>query len=201
MLAIIFLFILFFNIISIALMYYCLGDLTKKEKFIFIAVGTGIMYILTSIVYWISTNGIEITEVSETGKNLITFLFVPVNAILVLPILAKSYSKTKFGSLKSDVFIKRGIVLGILLFIVLIVECNYFKNIQEGVVNLIKRNAQTSIENNSVNEVNENVLNEISSSTNENLENEVNANVLNVVESNSQNVLQTNEDTIGEINE
>lgn len=183
MLAIIFLFILFFNIISIALMYYCLGDLTKKEKFIFIAVGTGIMYILTSIVYWISTNGIEITEVSETGKNLITFLFVPVNAILVLPILAKSYSKTKFGSLKSDVFIKRGIVLGILLFIVLIVECNYFKNIQEGVVNLIKQNAQTSEENN-------NSLNYM----NENLENEVSEKILNETEVNSinQNLVQTN---------
>ncbi len=183
MLAIIFLFILFFNIISIALMYYCLGDLTKKEKFIFIAVGTGIMYILTSIVYWISTNGIEITEVSETGKNLITFLFVPVNAILVLPILAKSYSKTKFGSLKSDVFIKRGIVLGILLFIVLIVECNYFKNIQEGVVNLIKQNAQTSEENN-------NSLNYV----NENLENEVSEKILNETEVNSinQNLVQTN---------
>ena len=183
MLAIIFLFILFFNIISIALMYYCLGDLTKKEKFIFIAVGTGIMYILTSIVYWISTNGIEITEVSETGKNLITFLFVPVNAILVLPILAKSYSKTKYGSLKSDVFIKRGIVLGILLFIVLIVECNYFKNIQEGVVNLIKQNAQTSEENN-------NSLNYV----NENLENEVSEKILNETEVNSinQNLVQTN---------
>ncbi len=180
MLALLLLFILFFNVISIVLMYYCLGDLAKKEKFIFIAVGTGIMYILTSIVYWISTNGIEITEVSETGKNLITFLFVPVNAILVLPILAKSYSKTKFGSLKSDVFIKRGIVLGILLLVVFIIECNYFKNIQEGVVNLIKQNAQTSEKNN-------NSLNYI----NENLENEVSANVLN--NSISQNLVQTND--------
>lgn len=193
MLAILCLFIIFFNLISIALMYYCLGDLTKKEKFIFIAVGTGIMYILTSIVYLISTNGIEITEVSETGKNLITFLFVPVNAILVLPILAKSYAKTKFGNLKHDVFIKRGIVLVILLLIVLIVECNYFKKIQEGVVNLIKQNIQSEENNNDFNNINEN------------LENQISANVLNEISNNiNQNLVQTNEvlenNIINEIN-
>lgn len=183
MLAILFLFILLFNVISIVLMYYCLGDLSKKEKFIFIGVGTGIMYILTSIIYLISTNGIEITQVSETGKNLITFLFVPVNAIIVLPILAKSYSKTKFGNLGNDVFIKRGIVLGILLLIVLIVECNYFKNVQEGVVSLIKQNTQ-------VNEKSNNILNNLSA----NLENQVSVNTLNEIDSNNinQNLLQNN---------
>ena len=166
MLAILLFFILILNIVSIVLMYYCLGDLSKKEKFIFIAAGTGIMYILTSIVYWISTNKIEITEVSETGKNLITFLFVPVNAIVVLPIIAKSYAKTKYRKLSNDVFFKRGIVLAVLLLIVLIVECNYFKSIQQQVVDLIKQNSITNQQSysneNNVNYITNNIENEIS---------------------------------------
>lgn len=179
MLAILLIFILILNIVSITLMYYCLGDLTKKEKFIFIAVGIGIMYILTSIAYWLSTFKIEITEVSETGKNLITFLFVPVNSVIVLPILAKSYAKTKFGNLNTDVFLKRGIVLGIILFIILIIECNYFKNIQAQVVDLIKQNAQEEQDNKLLN----NTENQLSNNLNS-LENEINKNILNNTSSN-----------------
>lgn len=140
--AILLVFILIANIVSIVLMYYCLGDVSKKEKWIFIGAGIGIMYILTSIVYWISTNGIEMTEVSETGKNLITFLFVPINGIIILPLFAKSYAKFKSGRLDSRIFLNRGIVLGVLLLIILVIECIYFKNIQVQVVELIKQNQE-----------------------------------------------------------
>lgn len=162
MMAVLLLFILILNIVSIVLMYYCLGDIDKKEKFIFIAVSTGIMYILTSIIYWISTMGIEITEVSETGKNLITFLFVPVNGLIILPIFAKSYSKLKFGNLSSKVFFNRGLVLGVVLLIILIFECIYFKNIQKQVVELINNNIKMQQENSnklSGQEQNNNIIN------------------------------------------
>lgn len=157
---VILLFIIILNIVSIVLMYYNLGNLSKKEKLIFIAAGTAIMYILTSIVYWISTRSIEITEVSETGKDLIIFLFVPINGIIVLPLLARSYNRNKIGSLKSNVLRNRGIVLGIVLVILLIIECSYFKNIQEQVVSLIMEQQQTNEEQESIgtNETVENMI-------------------------------------------
>ena len=71
---IIILFIIILNAVSILLMYRSLNNLTSKEKLIYIAAGTVIMYLLTSLVYWISTRNIEITEVSSTGKDLIIFL-------------------------------------------------------------------------------------------------------------------------------
>ena len=158
---VILLFIIILNIVSIVLMYYSLGDLGKKEKLIFTAAGTAIMYVLTSIVYWISTRSIEVTEVSETGKDLIIFLFVPINGILILPLLAKSYQKFKFGNLKSTILRNRGVVLAIILLIILIIECAYFKNIQEQVVNLIleKQNTLQEQENSNTNELTENVTN------------------------------------------
>ena len=177
MMAVLLLFILIFNIVSIVLMYYCLGDIEKKEKIIFIAVGTGIMYILTSIVYWISTMGIEITEVSETGKNLITFLFVPVNGLIILPILAKSYAKLKYGNISNKVFANRILVLAVLLIIILIIECNYFRQIQEQVVNLIKNNTNIQQETNTnqlSDETNNNSLDNLNNQITEDVVNEVN---------------------------
>lgn len=175
--AVLLLFILIFNIVSIVLMYYCLGDIEKKEKIIFIAVGTGIMYILTSIVYWISTMGIEITEVSETGKNLITFLFVPVNGLIILPILAKSYVKLKYGNISNKIFANRILVLAVLLIIIFIIECNYFRQIQEQVVNLIKNNTDIQQETNTnqlSDEINNNSLDNLDNQITEDVVNEVN---------------------------
>ena len=134
---VILLFILILNIVSIVLMYYCLGELGKKEKIIFIAAGTAIMYMLTSFVYWLSTKDIEITSVSERGKDLITFLFVPINGLITLPLLAKSYFKYKIGGIDMPILRNRAIVILILLVIILVIECTYFKNIQQQVVDLL----------------------------------------------------------------
>ena len=140
-------FILIINVVTITLVYYCLSDSLKKEKIIFIAVGIAIIYVLTSLVYWISTKDIKIKEVSETCKNLIIFLFVPINAIITLPIVAKSYNKYKMGTLKKDKFRNRIIVIGGMLLIVLIIECSYFKNIQNGVIQLIEKNRKSANQN------------------------------------------------------
>lgn len=199
---VILLFIIILNIVSIVLMYYCLGDLEKKEKLIFIAAGTAVMYMLTSIIYWISTRNVEISEVSETGKELITFLFVPINGILVLPLFAKSYYSFKQGRISGNILKNRGVALGIILLIVLIIECVYFKNIQEQVVNLVieRQNAtqkQETIQSNQLNgtnEVQEDQSNELSE-TNQIQEdvqsNELSQNSINTLEGENQVVNET----------
>lgn len=136
-------FIIVLNIIAIALTYYCLSDLEKKDKVIFIAVCVAIIYMLTTFVYWISTKSIAVKEVSDLGKNLITFLFVPINTLVVVPLLAKSYNKYKTGFLAFDKLKNRGIVLGAILLIILVIECFYFKNVQNTVITLIEKNQQT----------------------------------------------------------
>lgn len=139
-------FIIVLNIIAIGLTYYCLDNMEKKEKMIFIAVGIAITYMLTSLVYWISTKNVSVKEVSETGKNIITFMFVPINGILILPILAKSYAKYERGRLEIIQFRNRCIVLAFLALIVLVLECSYFKDIQNGVIEMIKNNKEEVIQ-------------------------------------------------------
>lgn len=139
-------FILILNIVAIILTYHCLSDLEQKEKMIFIAVGIALMYVVTSIVYSLSAKEIAIKEVSETGKNLITFLFVPINALVILPIFAKSYEKYKIGTLTGAHLRNRGILLGVILFIILIVEFSCFKDVQNGVVKQLQRKYEKRVE-------------------------------------------------------
>lgn len=191
-------FIIVLNIVAIVLTYYCLSDMEKKEKLIFIAMGVAIIYVLTSFVYWISTKNVAIKEVSELGKNLITFLFVPINAIIVLPILAKSYAKYKTGRLGSDKLRNRGIVLAIILVILLIIECKYFKDIQNNVANRIEENQKEQREKEeNLPSITEDLLNQVYAEGENKIENSVSNTEANIIENSINNVnestVQTNE--------
>ena len=136
--ALLILFIILINIVTIALTYYCLGNMEKKEKLTFTIVGIAISYAGTSVAYWLSTKGIDVKEVSELGKNFITFSFVPINGILILPLLAKSYTKLKSGKLAQDKFNNRCILLFAVFVILLIIEFFYFKDIQLGIISMLQ---------------------------------------------------------------
>ena len=138
MLAFIYICILILNIVAILLTYHFLGkEIDKKSKGIFIIVGVAIIYALVAFVYWIGTKDINLQVNSDVGKNLITFTFVPVNAIIVMPFFATSYRNWKFGKLKSEPFRNRCILLGIVLLIILIIEFFYFKDIQNGILSIL----------------------------------------------------------------
>ena len=136
MLLFIYLCILVLNMVAVYLIYRFLGtQLEKKEKWIFIIAGVAIMYLIVTAVYGISTKDIDIGKAASTARNLITFAFVPVNGIVILPFLARSYRYLKEGRLQVGKFKNRCILIGIILIIVLIIEFFYFKNIQSGILN------------------------------------------------------------------
>ena len=96
--------------------YKFLGeDFEKKEKSIFLVVGIAIMYMIVSLVYWLSTRGIDLGINNEMGKNFIIFTFVPI--------------KQNFKN--------RIILLCVILIIVLILEFFYFKDIQNSILNML----------------------------------------------------------------
>lgn len=139
MIAFIYIGILILNIVAILLTYKVLGkDMDKKSKGIFIAVGIAVIYLLVSFVYWLGTKDIDLGVNSETGKNLITFTFVPVNAIIMMPFLASSYRNWKDEMLKNEPFRNRCILMGFILLIVLIIEFFYFKDIQNGILSILQ---------------------------------------------------------------
>ena len=88
--------------------------------------------------YLLSSKNINLENGADTAKNLITFAFVPVNSILILPFLANSYRCIKDGIIQEQNFKKRVILLTCILFIALIIEYFYFGNIQEGILNSLQ---------------------------------------------------------------
>ena len=139
------LFILLINIVNIFTIYKLLGkDLGSKEKIIFIAVGVAIMYMIVSGVYWLSGIGID-ENATEAGRDFITFTFVPVNSLCVFTFFSVSYKSYKNGRIKSDILKNRTILLVAILFILLIIEFFYFKNIQNNALEILKNNTINKI--------------------------------------------------------
>ena len=96
------------------------------------------MYMTVSLTYWLSTKNIDLGVSKDVGKNFITFTFVPINSMLVLPFLAGSYKYLKESKLSTQKFRNRVILATVILVIALIVEFFYFKDIQNGILSIIQ---------------------------------------------------------------
>lgn len=147
--------IMLVNAIAIAIIYQFVKKLEKKDKIIFIVASVAIIYIAVTITYWISGFGID-KNVHEASKNLITFLFVPVNVILLVPLVATKYAKFKETEIEKSEFTKRLVIVSLVGVILLVGECFYFKNMQKNINNV----ANAIEENNNFKGKNEQASNE-----------------------------------------
>ena len=126
--------ILVLNLIAVILIYQFIRTLEKKEKVIFIAVSIAINYMIISFVYWLSSFGID-KVVTQSAQFFVTYMFVPVNMILVMPFIANTYCKIKLKKIKQIPLRNRCIAIIVFFLIILIVEYFYFKNIQLNITN------------------------------------------------------------------
>lgn len=139
------------NAIAIALIYQFVKKLPKMDKLVFIAGSVAMIYVIVSIVYWISGFGID-PKVHEAAKSFITYTFVPVNVILLVPFVATKYNKLKNNEIGRDDFFKRLAIVGIVAVIILIVEYNYFKGMQLNMIQTIESRNNANSANEIVNE-------------------------------------------------
>ena len=92
--SIITLFIIAANVIAILLVYFSLEkNMDKQRKIITIMASIGSVYIITLVVYLLSSIGVEKIAAAETVRNAIIMAIVPVNVILFLPFLICSFKK------------------------------------------------------------------------------------------------------------
>lgn len=120
------------NIIAGLLVYQFIKRLPKTEKTIFIGVSFAIVYVLVSMIYWISGFGID-SRINEIAKDFIIFTFVPVNVIVLIPFIASKYNKLRFKETSKEEFIKRLIVVGVIAIIILTCQYFYFKKIKQNI--------------------------------------------------------------------
>ncbi len=144
------LFIFVANCVALLLTYHSFDKkIDKNKRMLYTMIAVGVMYIVISITYFFSSIGIE-KEVSENSKNMITFTFVPVNSIIILPFLINSYKKARRKEIKMENFNKRVIIIGVIAIFLIISEFFYFRNIQNGIIRMMNEMS---------NSVNENVIN------------------------------------------
>ncbi len=192
---VIFLFILVANVVSIFLIYYSFNkNIEKTKRLLYTMIAMGVIYILVLIVYFFSSIGMP-KEIAEQSKEMITFTFVPVNAIILIPFLLRSFNRRKDNSITTEQLNKRAIIVVIVAIALLVGEFFYFRNIEKGINDRInqKRNEQNSIVNNAEENnfyENEEIIN------NEIIDNEISNDVniqVNNVEENSRRNLVLNE--------
>lgn len=144
--------ILITNAFALMIVYQILKKIPKKEILIFMAASVTTVYILVSIVYALSGIGVEET-VHESAKNMIIYLFVPVNVIVFVSYIAVQYRKLKDKE-PDYKKIANKIAITIAIFIVaLIAEFFYFKNIQNNIKTISNKATQNTTENTIVNNI------------------------------------------------
>lgn len=135
--SVIYIFLMIANVIAIAAIYFAFGKrLSQDKKMLYTMISIGIIYIATLIVYFFSSIGVNNSNVTNVSRNMITFSFVPVNAIILLPFLIYSFAKTAEKELTEEKLKKRITIVAIIAIILVITEFFYFKNIQKNIITI-----------------------------------------------------------------
>lgn len=133
------LFILVANAVAILLTYHSFGkDTEKTKKLFYTLIAMGIMYILILIIYFFSSIGMP-KEAVEASRDMITFTFVPVNAIILIPFLVRSFNQRKNNEITIEQLNKRAIIVFIIAVVLIIGEFFYFRNIEKGIIDIVNQ--------------------------------------------------------------
>ena len=148
---IIFLFILVANVIAFLLIYNSFNkNVEKTKQLLYTMISMGIVYIVVLIIYFFSSIGLS-KEVTSQAKEMITFSFVPVNSIIIIPFLIRSFNKRKNKEITTEQLNRRTIIMIIIAIALIIGEFFYFRNIEKGIIDIAneKQNVITNnVENN-----------------------------------------------------
>lgn len=182
-------FIIVANLIAILLTYYSFNkSIEKTKRLLYTMISVGVMYILILIVYSFSSIGIA-KKASSAAKDMITYTFVPVNTILVLPFMIRSFNKRKENEITTSQLNMRATIVLIITIVILVSEFFYFRKIQQGIIDIYNQKQNMESQNSSQASQNlQNTENQNTSNTYQNIEeNMVNATIDSSTKDNSVN--------------
>lgn len=111
------------------------------ERIVICVAGILISWLLTSILFKLSSIGIEYgnVEIEQEVSKILVLVFTPINGIIYMPYIAKLMSKYKFDEIQSEELFKKIIILIAITILLFIVEVIYLKNIQLGILNVANK--------------------------------------------------------------
>lgn len=142
--------IIIIYLVAIAKTWTNLEELEKYKKIIIIGIGIIVLYLVTNIIFSISTNSIEYQNgnMQNSVKNMLTILFTGINALIFIPWITKNVVKLKNNEIETKSFQMKLLIIGTVFVVCMIVENIYMKNIQKGILDIYNVNVQESIEEN-----------------------------------------------------
>lgn len=125
-------------IIAGVLTWNRLAELDRKNKIIICIIALVVCIIFTLIIFGISSIGIKYPngEGKSMVRRTLMLIFVPINGIAFIPYLAKLLIEIKNGDIDQEQFKKKMVKLLIICIIVVIIEINYLKDIQLGIIDV-----------------------------------------------------------------
>lgn len=102
----------FIFIISIVWIWHNLGNIEKPRKILFILIGLLIMYLITVLLYHLSSSDITYPseEVQKTVSNTLILVFTGLNSLILLPFTANVFDKILEEEIEKNQAQKRFIV-------------------------------------------------------------------------------------------
>ncbi len=121
--------------------WHYLGNIEKTKKIVFIIIGIFVSYLITMILFSISKSGVTYpsNEIEQMVQNMIVTIFTGLNGILVLPYLGRLWDKISEEEITKQQFQKRICILLIIAIIVFILEINYLKGVQNGILEIYQK--------------------------------------------------------------
>lgn len=121
--------------------WHYLGSVEKSKKIIFILIGIFVSYLMTIFVFSISKSGIMYPskEIESMVQNVIVLIFIGLNGILILPYLGRLLDKINEDELTKKQFQKRITILIIAIIVIFILENNYLRGTQAGILDIYQK--------------------------------------------------------------
>ena len=119
-----------------------LGEIEKPKKIAVIVIGVLITYIITTIVFAISKNGIDYQSIMGENeiKMAITAIFTGLNLLILLPYISKQLNNIHEGEIEQKELLRKMAILAIIFIICMWIECGYMKNTQAGILRIYQLN-------------------------------------------------------------
>lgn len=123
-----------------------LGTIEKKQKVIYLGIGILVVFFLSILIYGIAQIGVqyEKVEIKEAIRNMTIPMITAINGMVILPTFYKMLEQIKEKTIQKSEFQRKAILLLGIFFVVVILECNYLRGMQEGILAVIQQMKQQS---------------------------------------------------------
>ena len=121
---------IFIFLISIIWIWHNLGNIEKPRKIAFILIGLCITYLITIVLYNISSTDMTYPseEIKKTVSNTLILIFTGLNALIFLPFIAYLFDNILEEEIEKNQAQKRMIVIFIIFVVCVFVENGYLKD-------------------------------------------------------------------------